>query len=106
MPIDLLTRAIPSIGDFPYTPPDSEPDSHQPPDTLSGGTPTSPIWYGHTLFLKGQHSKYLNRHNIPVAKRYFPNMRLETLDAGHWVHAEQPGETIRLVDEFVKAIDS
>lgn len=29
-------------------------------------------------------------------------MRLETLDAGHWVHAEQPAETIRLIGEFVE----
>lgn len=31
-------------------------------------------------------------------------MRLEILNAGHWVHAEQPGETVRLVKEFVEGV--
>lgn len=55
------------------------------------------------MFLKGEHSRYLNRHNIPVAERFFPNMRLEVLDTGHWVHAEKPAETVAMVEEFVKA---
>lgn len=31
-------------------------------------------------------------------------MRLEVLDAGHWVHAERPMETVKLVEEFLKGI--
>lgn len=31
-------------------------------------------------------------------------MRLEVLDAGHWVHAERPIETVKLVEEFIKGI--
>ncbi|ORY25806.1 Alpha/Beta hydrolase protein [Naematelia encephala] len=85
IPLDLLARNIPSIGDFPYTPETAQ-------------------WPGPTLFIKGGHSRYLNHHNIPIAKAMFPNMRLETLDAGHWVHAERPKETVELVDEFVKGV--
>jgi pimeloyl-ACP methyl ester carboxylesterase len=89
IPLDLLGRSIPHIGDFPYPQPDSE--------------STSEInWPGPTLFLKGEHSKYINRRNIPIAKAYFPQMKLEVLDAGHWVHAEQPAETLRLVKEFIE----
>ena len=29
-------------------------------------------------------TRYVNRHNVPLTKRYFPNLRLETLEAGHW----------------------
>lgn len=87
LPLKLLSAAIPSIGDFPYDPAQSPPQ-----------------WTGPTLFLKGEHSKYINKRNIPVAKEYFPNMRLEVLDAGHWVHAEQPAETVRIIDEFLRAI--
>jgi hypothetical protein len=28
--------------------------------------------------------RYINRKNLPIAEQLFPNMRLETLDAGHW----------------------
>ncbi len=67
-------------------------------------TPKSPQWNGPTLFIKGEHSRYLNRHNIPVAEAFFPNMRLETLDTGHWVHAEKPSETVKLIEDFVKGV--
>ena len=93
IPLPLLAASIPSIGDFPYAPP--------PP-----GTTSTVKWDGPTLFLKGKHSKYINRHNIPVAQAFFPNMRLEVLDTGHWVHAEDPSGTMRLVEEFVKGVKS
>ena len=91
VPLHLLSRAIVNIGDFPYTPP--------PPVS-----PTSPTWGGPTLFLKGEHSKYVNRKNLPAAEAFFPNMKLEVLPTGHWVHAEKPLETIKVVEEFIKGI--
>jgi hypothetical protein len=33
--------------------------------------------------------RYINRKNLPLAEQLFPNMKLEALDAGHWVHAER-----------------
>ncbi|OCF34688.1 mitochondrial protein [Kwoniella heveanensis CBS 569] len=93
IPLQLLSDAIKHIGDFPYSPP--------PPVS-----PTSPIWDGPTLFLKGAQSKYINRKNIPVAEAFFPKMKLETLDTGHWVHAEKPNETVELVKRFVQAVDA
>ncbi|KAL7419664.1 hypothetical protein Q5752_005578 [Cryptotrichosporon argae] len=97
IPLPLLRNYVPQIGAFPFTPP--PPDL---PGSGSAGSPTSPTWDGPTLFIKGAHSRYINRHNIPVAKAFFPNMRLETLDAGHWVHAERPNETVDLVERFVR----
>lgn len=95
IPIDLLSNAIQHIGDFPHPLPSASPSASP---SEEGG----PAWAGPTLFLKGEHSKYLNKYNIPTAKEYFPEMRLEVLDAGHWVHAEQPAETVRLVSEFIE----
>jgi pimeloyl-ACP methyl ester carboxylesterase len=89
IPLQLLHRAIPQIGEFPFSPSD---------------TGSMPTWEGPTLFMKGEHSRYLNKHNIPIAKKFFPNMRLEVLDTGHWVHAEKPAETVGLIDEFVKGV--
>ncbi|WWC60096.1 uncharacterized protein I303_102660 [Kwoniella dejecticola CBS 10117] len=91
IPLTLLSSSIKHIGDFPYPP---------PPPVSS----TSPTWEGATLFLKGAQSKYINRKNIPVAEAFFPNMMLETLETGHWVHAEKPHETVDLVKKFVESI--
>jgi pimeloyl-ACP methyl ester carboxylesterase len=85
IPLQVLHTAIPHIGDFPYA-------------------PSSVSWDGPTMFMKGEHSRYLNKHNIPVAKAFFPNMRLEVLDTGHWVHAEKPAQTVDLIDDFVKSV--
>lgn len=55
-----------SIGDFPF-------------DAEDGKTFDKP-----TLFLKGSKSKYINRKNEPSLKHFFPQAKLETLNAGHW----------------------
>jgi len=28
--------------------------------------------------------RYINHNNLPVMRAFFPSMRLEELDAGHW----------------------
>ncbi|GJE85563.1 alpha/beta-hydrolase [Phanerochaete sordida] len=84
VPLEILGRAIPTIGGFPYE--------------LGERT-----WEGPTLFIKGTRSKYINRHNIPIAHEFFPNMELKTLEAGHWVHAEKPNEFKQLVEDFIRS---
>lgn len=46
--------------------------------------------------------RYINRRNIPMCEAHFPNMRLETLDAGHWVQAERPNEFVEHVKAFLE----
>ncbi|KAB5592139.1 Alpha/beta-hydrolase [Ceratobasidium theobromae] len=82
IPLSHIADAIDGIGDFPHT-------------------PGREVWHGPTLFVKGAKSKYINRRNMDVTKEFFPNMRLETLDTGHWVHAEKPREFVELVSNFV-----
>ncbi|KAI0261101.1 alpha/beta-hydrolase [Gloeopeniophorella convolvens] len=82
VPLDIIGPSIPDLGGFPYKP----------------GERT---WGGSTLFIKGAKSKYINKNNIPLAEAFFPNMSLETLDTGHWVHAEKPNEFKKLVVDFV-----
>ncbi|KAG8681322.1 hypothetical protein FRC09_017566 [Ceratobasidium sp. 395] len=82
IPISIIANGIDGIGDFPHTPGQEK-------------------WEGPVLFVKGAKSKYINRRNTPVMEQYFPNMKLEILDAGHWVHAEKPQEFIELVSNFV-----
>jgi pimeloyl-ACP methyl ester carboxylesterase len=82
VPLDIIGSSISDLGGFPYQPGERS-------------------WHGNTLFVKGEKSKYINKNNIPIAKEFFPNMSLETLDAGHWVHAERPNEFKKLVVDFV-----
>lgn len=59
-------------------------------------------WEGKTLFVKGEKSRFLNPKNIPLAHQFFPNLDLVSLIAGHWVHAEKPGEFMKEVGEFLE----
>ena len=81
VPLSILKDSIPALGSFPYEPGERS-------------------WSGKTLVVKGSKSKqvpslsinhinlmlcrYINRHNTPVLKTFFPNARLEELEAGHW----------------------
>ncbi|BGO95901.1 hypothetical protein NBRC10512_005505 [Rhodotorula toruloides] len=82
LPLHYLANAIGEIGNFPYQP--GERVYEQP-----------------SLFLKGSRSKYINSRNIPLIKQFFPNSQLETLETGHWVHAEKPKEFIESLDRFL-----
>lgn len=65
LPLDIIGSSISDLGGFPYQPGERS-------------------WHGKTLFVKGAKSKYINKYNIPIAKEFFPDMSLETLDASHW----------------------
>jgi hypothetical protein len=65
VPLDIIGSSIPDIGSFPYQPGERS-------------------WDGKALFVKATKSKYINKHNIPIAKEFFPSMTLETVVAGHW----------------------
>jgi len=81
IPVDILARAIPGIGDFPYA--SGERTFDRP-----------------TLFIKGAKSKYINRKNEHLLREFFPHSKLEVVDAGHWVHSERPADFQRLIVEF------
>lgn len=55
------------------------------------------------LFVKGQHSNYLQYplHQAAV-ERYFPHAKLVVVPkAGHWVHADNPSYFVEVVNEFL-----
>ncbi|KAK2460132.1 hypothetical protein APHAL10511_007811 [Amanita phalloides] len=83
IPVSLLNESISALGSFPYEPGECS-------------------WSGRTLVIKGSKSKYINRLNLPILQTFFPNARLEVLEAGHWVHAEKPHEFKKLVVNFVR----
>ncbi|KAJ6515311.1 Alpha/Beta hydrolase protein [Mycena sanguinolenta] len=85
IPVDLIGDSIEGMGSFPFTPEEAQ-------------------WPGKTLFIKGAKSSYINRHNIPLAEKFFPAMKIENLDTGHWVHSERPHEFATLVENFVQPL--
>lgn len=89
-PLDILERSVDALGSFPYE-----------YDKEKECVPTT--WDGPTLVVKGSKSAYINHKNIPILRAFFPNMRIEELDAGHWVHAEKPTEFRKLLVEFLSS---
>ena len=61
------------------------------PQRLRHGATTGPA-----LFLAGADSAYVQADSHAGIARLFPRARLEHIDdAGHWVHADQPGALLR-----------
>lgn len=57
---------------------------------------------GPTLFLYGADSDYVQAEQRPRIERYFPKAEYAAVEnAGHWVHADQPGSLIRQVAAFL-----
>ena len=56
---------------------------------------------GPTRFIHGHRSDYVKPVYLPVMERLFPNLELVTLDAGHWVYAEQPERFVSAVEAFL-----
>ena len=55
-----------------------------------------------TLFLIGELSNYILEEDFLDIKTAFPNGEIKTIkNVGHWLHAENPNEFYKLVDEFV-----
>ena len=54
-----------------------------------------------TLFIKGEHSDYIEASNHQSIMSLFPNAKLKIIsDTGHWLHAEKAKTFNRLVGNF------
>lgn len=55
-----------------------------------------------TLFVKGQHSPYIQADDIFFVNNLFPKNQMVTIpDSGHWVHAEQPSLLVNTIRYFL-----
>ena len=53
------------------------------------------------LFIKGEHSPYLQQKMFPFIRQAFPNSEMVTIPkAGHWLHVEQPEKFLEEVFSF------
>jgi esterase len=64
--------------------------------------PEKSIYPGETLFLRGEHSGYIEPMDEITIKNHFPKAVLKTIpNAGHWVHAENPRDFYHNIKNFV-----
>ncbi len=54
------------------------------------------------LFIKGEKSPYILQPDIELISEIFPQARIITVkNTGHWLHAEEPEEFIKIVKKFI-----
>jgi len=53
------------------------------------------------MLIVGKQSDYVTSEDYAQFREVFPHLRIEELETGHWVHAEQPERTIELLTEFL-----
>ena len=69
-----------------------------------GGWPELPGTYdGKVLVLAGDAADYIRPEHHALFRALFPAVRFETIQAGHWVHAENPIAFIARVTAFLEA---
>lgn len=66
------------------------------------GWQSVPPWPHPTLFIRGEHSSYIQDSNRDEIARQFPQARAYIVaGAGHWVHAEKPDAVVRAIKRFI-----
>lgn len=72
-------------------------------DNIGQALPLDSIYEGPTLFLKGANSGYISDQDLEDIERQFPDSRVVTIgNAGHWLHAENPGDFYSACIGFLK----
>ncbi|WP_440880113.1 alpha/beta fold hydrolase [Tenacibaculum sp. C7A-26P2] len=65
--------------------------------------PLNTEFKGSVLFLFGSKSKYITSEDIPLIKTHFINSEMqEIINAGHWLHAENPTDFFNQTLVFLK----
>ncbi|MBF8221575.1 alpha/beta fold hydrolase [Halomonas sp. 328] len=60
---------------------------------------------GPTLVIRGSRSNYVTDAMLPALREVLPEAQLATLEAGHWLHAEQPEAFQEAVATFAARVD-
>lgn len=73
-------------------------------ETVGQETPNYSVCNVHTLFIKGERSKYVLVSDLQQINDLFPLSEIKTIEgAGHWVHAEKPLDFFETVAKFIKS---
>ena len=72
-------------------------------DAVGEAMPADAVFEKPVLFLRGERSGYVTAEDDRVIRKHFPQATIKTIaGAGHWIHAEKPGEFLEEVVEFLK----
>ena len=72
------------------------------PEVIGQAIPEDTFFEGETLFLRGDKSDYILEEDFEDIHKHFPKAVVKTIvNAGHWVHAENPEMFSNLVIEFL-----
>ncbi|WP_431026354.1 alpha/beta fold hydrolase [Halomonas sp. H5] len=61
---------------------------------------------GPTLVIRGSRSSYVTDAMLPTLREVLPEAQLVTLEAGHWLHAEQPEAFQAAVNDFMGRVEA
>ncbi|TDO13780.1 MULTISPECIES: alpha/beta fold hydrolase [Halomonas] len=75
-------------------------------ETIMGEPAGEGAYEGPTLVLRGTHSPYVTDEMLPVLREVLPRAEIETLEAGHWLHAEQPQAFQAAVNAFLERVEA
>jgi esterase len=62
-----------------------------------------PPFLGPALLIRALRSDYVSEADLKIAKAVFPKLEVQTMDTGHWLHAEKPAEFIQKLGDFLGA---
>jgi len=72
-------------------------------EQIGEALPANSIFKKDTLFLRGDKSDYINQNDESLMVIHFPKASVKTIiNAGHWLHAENPKDFFEEVIRFVK----
>jgi esterase len=76
---------------------------HSNLDQVSGYLDEKQIFEKPTLFIRGGDSNYILPQDESLIKKHFLHARIETVSgAGHWVHADNAEEFLRIARDFLR----
>jgi pimeloyl-ACP methyl ester carboxylesterase len=88
--LDVLEASLPNFFNFPS-------------QSTFTSTSTSASLKSHvpTLFIRGSESSYLTDSDIPDTLLTFPNSTVQSIQGGHWLHAENPNDFLSTLNSFL-----
>ncbi len=73
-------------------------------EEIGEGIPSTSIFDGPALFLRGDRSEYILSNDYAEIKKHFPKAHIDTVEkAGHWLHAENPKQFFQKALNFLNS---